>query len=230
MVLGPASVVSLVTSVSSGASFDPVSTSSEAVEAIEEILIPNSDAGSLSPSRLSEAVEAIEEILIPNPESGSLSPVSSSFWFSEAVEAIEEILIPNSAVGSLSSTRLSEVVEAIEEILIPNPASGSLSALISSSSFVPVSSSWFSEAVEAIEEILIPNPPAGSDVLSSLAALSASSGELISSIASSPRTGYTFLGVLTRKPLKDRQFQVVYLCSLFRHTLFIRTQDYSKLP
>ena len=102
VVLGPASVVSLEASVSfavaSGASFDPVSTSSEAVEAIEEILIPNPAAGSLSSSsRLSEVFEAIEEILIPNPVSDSLSPSR----LSEAVEAIEEILIPKSSAGSL---------------------------------------------------------------------------------------------------------------------------------
>ena len=101
VVLGPASVVSLEASVSfavaSGASFDPVSTSSEAVEAIEEILIPNPAAGSLSSSRLSEVFEAIEEILIPNPVSGSLPPSR----LSEAVEAMEEILIPKSSAGSL---------------------------------------------------------------------------------------------------------------------------------
>ena len=92
VVLGPASVVSLEASVSftvaSGASFDPVSTSSEAVEAIEEILIPNPVSGSLSSSRLSEAVEAIEEILIPNSSEGSL--VRNIWFFSPLVPSKRE--------------------------------------------------------------------------------------------------------------------------------------------
>jgi hypothetical protein len=57
--------------------------------------------------------------------------------------------------------------------------------------------------MEAIEEIFIPNPAAGSAVLSYLAACSSvlvvSSGELISSSASSSGTGYildTFKGFL----------------------------------
>jgi hypothetical protein len=56
--------------------------------------------------------------------------------------------------------------------------------------------------MEAIEEIFIPNPAAGSAVLSYLAAcssVSVSSGELISSSASSSGTGYildTFKGFL----------------------------------
>jgi len=38
-----------------------------------------------------------------------------------------------------------------------------------------------------------------------------------------------YCGVLTTKPLEDRKFQFVNLCSLFSNTLFIRKQNIPKL-